>query len=615
MAESYKEYIGDGTTHQFAVPFPYIDKSHVHLYIDGVEDTTFTWITSGTIQATTIPAYGSLVIVRRETPSDERLVDFTDTSMLQEETLDRDSQQNFFNMQELADFDENKLAYDPLIPGYDAQSRRIVNVANPVNNNDAINKTYFESVYTPQLTALVAGARDAQDGAELAETGAMTAQGLAEDARDKAQKWAEETEDVPVETGKYSAKHWAKKAYDEKVTAGTYSGLAASYASDANDYKDNAFSYAQAAGLHRDKAQDWAEEAEDVPVETGKYSAKHWAAKAAYSVNNMSRANMGLGSEGGFGFRNKIIGGDFTTNPWLKGESLTNFGAIYTGETSASNWNHAIASNAQFTIEKYIDPITPSLGSYAIRSPYCMRITCTQADTTMGASDYVLVGQKIEGCNSASLNFGNGGEYATVSFWVRTNYPGTYCCSLRNGDYNKSYVFEFIATTSWTKVVHTLPTPSDGVWYTDNSIGIDFSICLASGTNFLTSSDETWLSAAKVGTFNQVNFAGAIGRWIEFNLIQIESGDVASEFDCRSVQQETLLAHRYFAKVQARVTEGMSFYFYFPTWMRTIPTVTRFTGWPASPTVDVITEYSYSGTLSVDVSESSLAEIAVNAEL
>ncbi len=41
---------------------------------------------------------------------------------------------------------------------------------------------------------------------------AATAKGLAEAARDKAQKWAEEAEDTPVETGQYSAFHWSEKA-------------------------------------------------------------------------------------------------------------------------------------------------------------------------------------------------------------------------------------------------------------------------------------------------------------------------------------------------------------------------------------------------------------------
>jgi hypothetical protein len=40
-------------------------------------------------------------------------------------------------------------------------------------------------------------------------------------SKEKAAKWAEEGEDVEVESGKYSAKHWAKKA-EASADQGTY---------------------------------------------------------------------------------------------------------------------------------------------------------------------------------------------------------------------------------------------------------------------------------------------------------------------------------------------------------------------------------------------------------
>ena len=46
----------------------------------------------------------------------------------------------------------------------------------------------------------------------------MVSDSLAEAARDKAEQWAEEAEDVEVETGEYSAYHWARKAQDATYT-------------------------------------------------------------------------------------------------------------------------------------------------------------------------------------------------------------------------------------------------------------------------------------------------------------------------------------------------------------------------------------------------------------
>ena len=106
---------------------------------------------------------------------------------------------------------------------------------------------------------------------------AAAAQTASETARDKAEDWAEEAEDVEVEEGMYSAKHHSAKAAAAQAAAegarddaeGLYGDLAAVEA---------AKLAAQAA---RDKAEDWAEEAEDVEVEEGMYSAKHHSAKAA----------------------------------------------------------------------------------------------------------------------------------------------------------------------------------------------------------------------------------------------------------------------------------------------------------------------------------------------
>ena len=245
MAESYKEYTPDGATQEFAVTFPYIDKSHVHVYVDGVEDTTFTWISSAIIQTTAMPGAGSSVVLRRETPDDERLVDYTNTSMLDEATLDRDSNQNFFNLQEALDELDNKIGYDPLAGTYDAQNRRIANIADPVDDTDALTKGYLESTYVNAIDAAQAAAEAAQADAEIAQAGAEAAEAAAElseidaeasatsaaghsatalgyltsceDARDKAEQWAEEDEDVEVETSQYSAKHWAAKASEYAV--------------------------------------------------------------------------------------------------------------------------------------------------------------------------------------------------------------------------------------------------------------------------------------------------------------------------------------------------------------------------------------------------------------
>jgi hypothetical protein len=124
---------------------------------------------------------------------------------------------------------------------------------------------------------------------------AAAAQTASEAARDKAENWAEEAEDVEVEEGMYSAKHHSAKAAAAQSAAegardgaeGLYGDLAAVEAAK------------QAAQAARDKAENWAEEAEDVEVEEGMYSAKHHSAKAAAAQSAAEGARDG--AEGLYG--------------------------------------------------------------------------------------------------------------------------------------------------------------------------------------------------------------------------------------------------------------------------------------------------------------------------
>ncbi len=45
----------DGSTDQFDVTFPYVNKTHVIVKLDGVATTAFTWLTDSRIQMNSMP--------------------------------------------------------------------------------------------------------------------------------------------------------------------------------------------------------------------------------------------------------------------------------------------------------------------------------------------------------------------------------------------------------------------------------------------------------------------------------------------------------------------------------------------------------------------------------
>lgn len=73
MAKSFARSIASGSTDTFSIPFAYLDKSHVNVYLNGVAlaPTAYTWPTQGSIQLVAgSPAVNTVVERRRNTPTD-----------------------------------------------------------------------------------------------------------------------------------------------------------------------------------------------------------------------------------------------------------------------------------------------------------------------------------------------------------------------------------------------------------------------------------------------------------------------------------------------------------------------------------------------------------------
>jgi len=179
MAYSYTSIAADGSTNTFAVPFPYIAKSHVAVKVNGVA-TTFTWPTTSTITTTDTAASlaGKTVEIRRTTPRATRLVDFQDSANLTEAILDQSALQMFYLAQENLDDSADKLTLDPADVQWDARSKRIKAVATPTAGTDAVNKTYADSIIDAAAASAAASAASAA-AALISEGNADTSEAAA----------------------------------------------------------------------------------------------------------------------------------------------------------------------------------------------------------------------------------------------------------------------------------------------------------------------------------------------------------------------------------------------------------------------------------------------------
>lgn len=111
---SYRQYAGNGSTTSFSVPFPYLLKAHVKVYLgfnilngtfssELANGVGFNWSSGTQITCATAPASGQTLTVIRLTPSDSRLVDWQDGSNLIADNLDTADLQNLYVVQEQQD--------------------------------------------------------------------------------------------------------------------------------------------------------------------------------------------------------------------------------------------------------------------------------------------------------------------------------------------------------------------------------------------------------------------------------------------------------------------------------------------------------------------------------
>jgi len=140
MAYSQVMYYGDGTTKEFDIPFPYISQSHIKVYVNGVEQS-FIWVNSTRIMFSSAPANGALVLIRRETSPGSRLVDFSNRALIKEADLDKANTQMLYLAQEALD----KQLFLDNDNHFNAQNKRIKNVADPVDAKDVVTKGWMET--------------------------------------------------------------------------------------------------------------------------------------------------------------------------------------------------------------------------------------------------------------------------------------------------------------------------------------------------------------------------------------------------------------------------------------------------------------------------------------
>ena len=92
-------YISNGQTAKYDIPFDYLSKSHVHVYINEEETFNFTWLDAYRIELLNTKN-GDKVLIKRKTPYDETHITWQDGSIILADDLNAANIQTLFITQE-----------------------------------------------------------------------------------------------------------------------------------------------------------------------------------------------------------------------------------------------------------------------------------------------------------------------------------------------------------------------------------------------------------------------------------------------------------------------------------------------------------------------------------
>lgn len=276
----------NGSTRDFNIPFEYLTRKFVTVTLLGrdrkelVMNTDYRFATRTTISTTKAwgPADGySQIEIRRNTSATERLVDFTDGSILRAYDLNVAQIQTMHIAEEARDLTADTIGVNNN-GDLDARNRRIVNVANAVDDRDA--------VPYGQLKAMNNNAYDSMNKALQYRNEAQTFRNQAETFKNEANtsKNAAANSQNAAKTSETNAKNSENAALASKNAAAASQGASANSANAAKASENNAKASAT-------RADEWANKAHGQVVADGRYSAKHYAEEARIEANKLGSWN------------------------------------------------------------------------------------------------------------------------------------------------------------------------------------------------------------------------------------------------------------------------------------------------------------------------------------
>jgi len=328
-------------------------------------------------------------------------------------------------------------------------------------------------------------------------------------------------------------------------------------------------------------------------------------------VIGTSVAGSNLGAGNASTMKNRIINGSMTVDQRNSGASVT----VPNTGSSGNVWGvdrfvQYATQASKFSVQQNAGSVTPPVGF----SNYLGHTSLSAYSVT--SSDYFFTAQKIEGFNTADLQWGTANaKTVTLSFWAYSSLTGTFGGSILNSAINYSYPFSYsipVANT-WTQISVTIAGPTAGTWIgATNGTGMWVVFSLGAGST-ASGTAGSWSANQYFSATGATSVVGTSGATFYITGVQLEVGSSATGFEYRQYGQELALCQRYWSKLGGSAIYDIFYTGYnavgqnagmtltLPVAMRTAPTSTKTGTW------------SVAGTGQPSVLATSLTTITLNA--
>jgi len=258
--------------------------------------------------------------------------------------------------------------------------------------------------------------------------------------------------------------------------------------------------------------------------------------------------NIAQGGSNNVTFRNRIINGACVIDQRNAGASVTpSANPTYT----LDRWNLSFSQASKFTVQQ-----TPS----ATETGYATRVaagftnylaTTVASSVSIGAGDYFVIQQQIEGYNIADLAWGTANaKSVTLSFWAYSSLTGTFGGAIGNSAGTASYPFTYTISSAntWTQISVTIAGNTSATWLSTNGIGMYVRFGLGVGSTYSATSGS-WAAGNYLSATGAVSVVGTGSATFYITGVQLEAGTTASPFEYRQYGTELALCQRYYWQV------------------------------------------------------------------